>query len=471
YFYQSMNQKKRLMGARNTRIAKPWQYGFHVDAPYVGDSVIRHELIHLFAAELGAPPLKIAKNRLGLPNMALTEGLAEAYSPRDQRLSLHEWTAALEQIGKRPDVSRLLRPDGFYSSSARTAYTTCGSLIRYTERQHGLDAVKSWYRTGEWSGPVSLNTLLEGWRTFLNEVPLDPKSIIAARAYFDRPSIFRRVCAHEISSLREEIRQATRQKDHSHALTLMNTLLTFSPNDRWTLMRRLEHYSIQHDLSAARAEAERLSTHSAIGQMSRNLAREWLADLDVLSGHFDSAQETYRTLLEEAFNQSRIRRLEIKLTSTTRPKSAKGIIKFLSFSKDRIAAKHSIQTLQRSFPDDENIQYLRARQLFSAKQDLSAYRMLIELRAVSLSNSLKLEIERLLSTIQFRNQCYDAAARTYADLMKTFEPLLTQGEVEHLQTWRRRARFFAKTKHLEAFSCPLEIDNHSKPHHDVHHQE
>ena len=52
-----------------------------MDAPYVGDSVIRHELIHLFAAELGASPLKIAKNRLGLPNMALTEGLAEAYSP------------------------------------------------------------------------------------------------------------------------------------------------------------------------------------------------------------------------------------------------------------------------------------------------------------------------------------------------------------------------------------------------------
>ena len=83
-----------------------------MDAPYVGDSVIRHELIHLFAAELGASPLKIAKNRLGLPNMALTEGLAEAYSPRDQRLSLHEWTAALERIGKRPNVSNLLRPEG-----------------------------------------------------------------------------------------------------------------------------------------------------------------------------------------------------------------------------------------------------------------------------------------------------------------------------------------------------------------------
>ena len=199
------------------------------DAPYVGDSVIRHELIHLFAAELGASPLKIAKNRLGLPNMALTDGIAEAYSPREQRLSLHEWTAALERIGKRPNVSSLLRPEGFYSSSARTAYTTCGSLIRYTERHHGLETVKSWYRTGEWSGPVSLDALLEGWRTFLNEVPLDPKSITAAQAYFDRPSIFRRVCAHEISSLREEILRASRQNDHTRALTLMNTLLTFSP--------------------------------------------------------------------------------------------------------------------------------------------------------------------------------------------------------------------------------------------------
>ena len=192
-------------------------------------------------------------------------------------------------------MSSLLRPEGFYSeSSARTAYTTCGSLIRYTERHHGLETVKSWYRTGEWSGPVSLDgTFLEGWRTFLNEVPLDPKSITAAQAYFDRPSIFRRVCAHEISSLREEeIRRASRQNDHTRALTLMNTLLTFSPNDRWTLMRRLEHYSLQQDLSAARAEASlRLNTHPKIGQLSRNLATEWLADLDVLSGHFASAQK------------------------------------------------------------------------------------------------------------------------------------------------------------------------------------
>ena len=215
----------------------------------------------------------------------------------------------------------------------------------------------------------------------------------------------------------------------------------------------------------------RLSTHPKIGQLSRNLATEWLADLDVLSGHFASAQETYRTLLEEAFSQARVRRLEIKSLATKRPSSAQGIIKLLSFSKDRIAAKHAIQTLHRSFPDDKNIQYLRARQLFSAKQDLSAYRMLDGLRTSSFTKALELEIERLIATIEFRNQCFDAAQQTYADLIKTFEPLLTQGEVEHLHTWLRRSDFFSKTKHLEAFSCPLEIDNHSRPHHDVHHQE
>ena len=70
--------------------------------------------------------------------------------------------------------------------------------------------------------------------------------------------------------------------------------------------------------------------------------------------------------------------------------------------------------------------------------------MLDGLRTSSFTKALELEIERLIATIEFRNQCFDAAQQTYADLIKTFEPLLTQGEVEHLHTWLRRSDFFFK---------------------------
>lgn len=471
YFYSSMHQKKRLMGARNTRIAKPWQNAFHVDAPKIGSSVVRHELIHLFADAFGAPPLGIAQNQYGLPNMALTEGLAEAYSPRDARLSLHEWTAALDRIDKRPDVRHLLTPNGFYASSARSAYTVCGSLLRFTAQQHGLEAVKRWYQEGQWTGPVPLETLIEQWEHFLETVPIEAPALVAARSYFDRPSIFKRVCAHEISSIREDIRRAIASRDTQDVFKRIDALLTHSPSDRWGRMRRLEQLAIDKQLVKAKAQAQSLANDSTVGQATRDIAQEWLADIQVLNDQLKDAQITYQELRSRTFNRSSIRRLEVKLYATKNQSYAKALIEFLSFSRDRTKAKHRVEALYRQFPKDHIVQYLRARHLFAHKHYLSAYRMLLNLQGQALPPPIRLEIDRLIAIMRFREHCYESAQDQYERIADSYAPILTAGEIDQFRSWARRAQFFANSSLMKHYSCPLEIDNHIKPNHDVLHQE
>ena len=258
YFYQSIDQKKRLMGARYTRIAKPWQLSFHVDSPKIGQSVLKHELLHLLAATFGSGPLKIATNQFGVPNMGLTEGLAEAFSPRSPRFSVHEWTAALDKLGKRPDIESLLSPDGFYNSAARTAYTVCGSLLTFASTHYGVEMVKEWYRTGYPPPPYSTKSIINSWSEFLNQYPLSPQAQTLAETYFARPSIFKKTCAHEMASMREKVTRHIRWRAQDDALHALDEILKIVPLDRWAVRMKISQLVRLKRFDDARVIAEKV---------------------------------------------------------------------------------------------------------------------------------------------------------------------------------------------------------------------
>ena len=106
YFYSNMNQKKALMGARRTRIAKPWQWAFHIHRPSIGQDVIVHEMAHVFAAMLGHSPHHLSLGPYGLPNMGIIEGVAEAATWPQGQLDLHQWSAAMQSLrSHRPSLN------------------------------------------------------------------------------------------------------------------------------------------------------------------------------------------------------------------------------------------------------------------------------------------------------------------------------------------------------------------------------
>lgn len=469
YFYANMNQKKRLMGARNTRIAKPWQKEFHIDSPRIGASVIRHELIHLIAAEFGASPLKIAQNRFGLPNMALTEGLAEAHSPRDSRLSLHEWSAALGRINKRPNIESLMSADGFYQSSARIAYTVCGSLLLYTEQKYGLDAVKAWYRSGQWQREPELSELLTNWAQFLEAVPLSPQALEATKAYFDRPSIFKRVCAHELSHIREKAHRAIRLQQRETAFRLLESILLISPKNKWARLAYLEQLALDGQLEAALQMARDIGQDEQVSKLTRNIGQEWEADINVLKGDLITAQSAYETLGTSSFDRNVKRRIDVKSAAMKQPELAKDVVKLLSFSQDAQQARDRLQSLFRTHPQNPIIGYLKARHHLNRSQREYAARLLAELKVEKLPQTVQMEISRLRAHLAFEGHCFHLAETGFAHHVKLYGSMLTAGERDRFDEWRRRSGFFARSKALKHLSCPLEIDNlYIRPHDDGH---
>ena len=201
------------------------------------------------------------------------------------------------------------------------------------------------------------------------------------------------------------------------------------------------------------------------------MALEWIADIQILSGDVTPAKATYKLLINSAFNRGAIRRLEVKLHGVEQPSLAKALVGFLSFSRDRNKASHRVESLYRAFSTDPVVQYLRARHLFGRKQYLSAFTLLSKLNERPLPQSIKVEVHRLMAVMSFRSHCYQAARDRYEVIIGKYRPILTAGEIGSFQSWARRAEFFSKSERIKRFSCPLEIDNQSKPHHDVLHQE
>ena len=158
FYYDNRRQKKRLMGARKTRIAKPWQWAFHIDKPQVALSTVKHEMAHIFAAQYGDAPHRLSLGHNFLPNMGIIEGVAEAATWPNRRLSLHGSSAAMKALGFAPDIRFVFSPEKFYGVNGSTAYTLCGSFLRFLYDHHGAPMLWQVYRRGRLDGIEGLKS-------------------------------------------------------------------------------------------------------------------------------------------------------------------------------------------------------------------------------------------------------------------------------------------------------------------------
>ena len=137
--------------------------------------------------------------------MSLIEGLAVAAawtrgrgSGLMSRLTPHQWTAAMRRLDLAPPVGDLFNPQSFYAYNARISYTTCGSFVRFYGEERGKNAVNQLYAKG--GEGIDLSSMIHRWESWLDEQSLPPKVLKTAKALLNRPSIFSKVCAHELAA-------------------------------------------------------------------------------------------------------------------------------------------------------------------------------------------------------------------------------------------------------------------------------
>ena len=484
YFYQSPLHKKRLMGAGHTLIAKPWHRSIHIHAPYVGDRVITHELAHAFSADIAPQPHRLSMHYGMIPHMSLIEGLAVAAtwtrgrgSGLLSRLSPHQWTAALRRLGIAPPIKELLQPSSFYGYNSSLAYTMCGSFVRFFKDEQGQDALNRFYASGGQDlGNLNLNidTLIEQWNTWLDRLVLDDLIMNTAEALLKHPSIFSKVCAHDLAARRSQAYELEAQEKYVEAFELWHSIDQDSPGDQTALLKKIRLAHLQKDENLALELVKEALNKDALSQKEEQNAtlsymvnlrlQEWLIDLSVYNDEQDLFQEddpkflnqqykAYTALMDQSLNRPLWRRLAIKRYAHAQqtPMHLRQLImnQLWSPSTDQKQTHMLLTQALKQSPSSAELNYLVARSYFN-QEDFSLAQKHFE-KALNLKlshHSLRYESLKLIALGLFYSGSYQKAQLAFESLRKQSQLHILEGEEYSLSLWAKRAQFFAQTNSL-----------------------
>lgn len=321
FFFRDDNDKKRLMGAAHTYIAKPWREEVYLQVGAYPHPVFGHELAHVVAGTFGDGPFRIAGDLGGyLPNPGLIEGIAVAASPDDEDLTDAQWAHAMMKIGLLPPMSRVFSL-GFLGDASAKSYTLAGAFISWAAERWGMAAVRNWYGGGDIVALTGKRwpELETAFREYLKTIPLPPEASSFARAKFARPGIFGRRCPHVVDKIRHEADVCRDTQRFEEAIRLYDDALSKDSVDFASRHSRAVTMRRHTDRDRGRMDLEALVARQDVPRTWRDRAEEALADADFIDGNVDRARTRYEALALRTLDEDAARTLEVKRLATEDP--------------------------------------------------------------------------------------------------------------------------------------------------------
>lgn len=457
YVYRDTEQKRALMGASLTQISRPWLYQIHVDGFNVPHRVLKHELAHVFAAELASGPLK-APALLGfLPNMAIIEGTAVAADWPYRTLTVHQWARAMRALGLAPDPRRSLYPLAFWSQASGRAYTVAGSFLRFLIDTRGIERFASLYRENDFVAAygVTLDALVGEWERFIDQLPLTEAERILAEQRFREPGIFQRACVHATARLEKESLEEIEQGDLELAAERIGRVLRYDPGRVDLLLALARAEARLGRLDRAREIVLRARDARDVTQRARAQAIEALADVEWAAGQRERAAQGYQSVLALHLSEDSDRLQQVRLEALRRPAEIEGALRrYLTEDLPLPRAMVLLAELAHGHPQDVILRYLYGKRLSLIDASEEA------VREIQASLDLQLptpELERearatLARSLLRAGRFADAAARF--DALAESSP--SQAGALEAKDWAQRARMQLSRAGIEVDRTPLE---------------
>jgi hypothetical protein len=374
YIYASSAQKGRLIGAGNTDIAKPWLAQLHINAADV-DGSLRHELVHVMAAEFGFPLLRVGVNS------GLIEGLATAVEHVQYEEPIHRLAAMVFATGLAPDMQSIFSLSGFMRAPAGVSYTLAGSFCRYLIDRYGMRRFRLVYGTGEFSIVYGkpLQLLLQEWRRSLDRFRFGDADLEKAVYLFKRQSIFGKECARVIAGMNADTRKKLTARQFEDALnsaekSLGKTISTEAVYQKTTALVRLGRYP--EAISFAR---EKLA--DSVSSFSFLTLRSLLADALWGADSLESAAQEYGNLLHAHLSQGWDESLTLRQVIVLKPDLARALKPVFLTGLEDSARSTALSDLMHAFPAEPVFTYLVAREKISDENYEESIRLLDGLRA------------------------------------------------------------------------------------------
>ncbi|MEO7113316.1 MAG: hypothetical protein ABI183_22950, partial [Polyangiaceae bacterium] len=321
FFFRDAGDKKRLMGAGDVYIAKPWRHEVYLNVDSYPHPVLGHEIAHVVAGSFGVGPFRISGGLGGwLPNPGLIEGVAVAASPEEAELTKTTWARAMLDLGILPPMKRVFSLN-FLGDSGSKSYATAGAFIEWFMATYGTDKLHDLYGgasieacTGKsWDGVDA------DFRASLLSAPLPAEALSFAKGRFDRPGIFGRACPHVVDGLLKEANSCREGQAYVRAVGLYQAVLSKDPNDAQAIYGHAIAEVRGPDRAKGRSELEALSTNDKMPRNWRDRASEALGDDDFDRGDFDAAAARYRALAAATLDEDAGRTYEVKAVGASDP--------------------------------------------------------------------------------------------------------------------------------------------------------
>jgi tetratricopeptide (TPR) repeat protein len=369
FLYASSDQKGRLIGAAATNFAKPWLSQLHMNLGDL-DGSLKHELVHVLAAEFGFPLLRVGVNS------GLIEGLAVAVERMEYEEPINRLAGMAFAAGNAPDVSSLFSLSGFMKAPAGVSYTLAGSFCRFLIDRYGMRRFKVLYSTGEFETLYgrSLQVLLQEWRRTMTAFRFGDADLAKAEYLFKRRSIFGKECARVIANLNKETRGLLAQRKFVEALasadkSLGHTVSADAVYQKSAALLRLGMFP------EAIAFTEGQLRDSIAGPSFLTLK---LSLGDALWGvdSLESAMKVYSELLRSHLSSGWDETLALRLEILLNPDLARELKSyFLDSSEDSVRVQ-ALEKLAVQHPKEPIVKYLLAREKILKEQYEDAVQLL-----------------------------------------------------------------------------------------------
>jgi len=321
FFFKDAAEKKLLMGAGDTYIAKPWRNEVYLQLGAYPHPALGHELAHVVAGSFGRGPFKVAGKVGGLwPNPGLIEGVAVAASADDDALTDLEWAHAMMDLRILPPIETVFSFD-FFAAPASKAYTIAGAFVRWVLVRFGAEKVRAWYggasleeATGQTWSALDL-----AFRKGAEETPLSPEATAYAKAKFERAAIFGRKCPHVVDGIRQRADKCKEERDVPLAVRLYGEVLARDPHD-WGALYGRGVTEVRFGASeVGRRELRAIADDPDAPRTWRDRAEDVLADEALLDGDPARAAAIYRALAARSVDEDFARTAEVKSLAATDP--------------------------------------------------------------------------------------------------------------------------------------------------------
>ncbi|MFO0577149.1 MAG: tetratricopeptide repeat protein [Polyangia bacterium] len=298
YLFDSAEQKRRLIGAANTYIAKPWRRAVYLQHEAWPHPILRHELAHVFAGAAGDRLLRLSLRGI-LPQPGLIEGLAVAADWRGGGLTPHQAVKAMREDRIEPRLTQVLGLS-FWGQPSSRAYTLVGSFCRFLLDKHGPAPLLRVYHDGgrpedfARAYGVPFATLQAEWSALIDSQPLDRRERELERERLRRPAVFHKVCAHELAVRKQKALSLYAQGDAARATALLRAVCADDPQEPQHLAELMEFLWSAGRYDESRATATALLAHPTQSVVLRGRALSRLGDIAVVKGELAEAAERFR---------------------------------------------------------------------------------------------------------------------------------------------------------------------------------